>query len=197
MIWETFKLLYLGSYTRDLTAVNTKVNEMSMSRCWPRPMLPYGITRPQWVNVNPLWSTGLVTLRASSVLVITGSSNGASSYSLTVVNTMYHLQFPHILHIIDGTIERSMYRICKWFHIITENYVNRYQPCCLGLDKLNFSKTKIPRDSPHLKEYMLALWSVKCMLGDDLAWSDIIVLNLDLVRVCINSSPPSATYMHQ
>ena len=26
-----------------------------LSQCWPRPLLPYGITRPQWVNTLSHW----------------------------------------------------------------------------------------------------------------------------------------------
>ena len=27
-----------------------------LSQCWPRSVSPYGITRPQWVNITTIWS---------------------------------------------------------------------------------------------------------------------------------------------
>ena len=43
-----------------------------LSQCWPSSMLPYGVTRPQWVNT--LWSSDAICRHRNSVNIGSGNS---------------------------------------------------------------------------------------------------------------------------
>ena len=46
-------LLISQHWFRIIMALCRKATSQHLSQCWPRPMSPYGVTRPQWVKPYP------------------------------------------------------------------------------------------------------------------------------------------------
>ena len=109
-----------------------------LSQCWPRFMSPYGVTRPQWVNVIyvSLWYFLIIEESTWCLLVawsLFGTRTSATIMMIKASHCISGVPQPNTMVTCWGSSVYKMSSVVSSHHFLNHKYPLLYPDCCVVL----------------------------------------------------------------